>query len=397
MDYSRKIQEEYNPKNYELAICIDPNCNCHTSQARNEYVRWFFNDLKCGGSEWREEQSSNDDGGSEKWMASLIDKVQQASGKVFDEMKADYLFHSKIVDEFSIMARNEIMQIKANNPSLTLDKAMKLFNTKKWNWVGGVKQQKHVTISKGYHLRPLPKNFIKEIENCITCKLNQQERDTHGGDYITNDKRIVSVEHILDMHPEIFLYFGKGTDIDVRPVIAFLDSIDYDKTKLGKKEKRRKIKEEKQQRILNKVPRLPKHNKNSLSRPRRTQAEIKNKIKSLDAVNQEPKLKTTEITTYERPGSIIKQLKTLHKKCMICQVEHFTKADGEQYSEVCHIIPHHTSQNNNSDNLIVLCPTCHKKFDLGRLADRKIMYEQLKMNYPAESFTVPIWYDEVEG
>ena len=358
----------------EIGICLNEKCGVHTSQAQKDAAKNFYSGLLIKDKDVIDHLTKL--GGSDMWISSLIDKAQRVSGNILGGMKADLFWQNSLEDEIRVISLDKANQTRQTDPSLTDDEIKNILNISDY-------------LRKSKHIIKVPPNIKKEIENCVTCKSK-----------IPMGKG--KIGHLLDMHPEIFLYFGNGTDKgnstgDVRGVVAFLDSIDFDKTKLGKKEKRRKIKEEKQRRLLNKLPRLPKYNKNSLSRPKRTQVEIINKIESLDAVNQEPKLKTVEITTYERPGSIIRQLKTLHKKCMICQVEHFTKADGDQYSEVCHIIPHHTSQNNNSNNLIVLCPTCHKKFDLGILADRKIMYEQLKMNYPAESFIIPIWYDEVKA
>ena len=78
---------------------------------------------------------------------------------------------------------------------------------------------------------------------------------------------------------------------------------------------------------------------------------------------------------------------------MICKVKHFRQANGERYCEVAHIIPNSVSQNNNSNNLIVVCPTCHKKFDLGKISLRIELYDKLRANFPGKDFTIPLWYE----
>ena len=92
-----------------------------------------------------------------------------------------------------------------------------------------------------------------------------------------------------------------------------------------------------------------------------------------------------------RNQQIIMLLKLKHTKCMICQVSHFEKISGALYSDAAHIIPWATSHNDSSENIIILCPTCHSKFDHAKITERQKMYKKLTDNFPNTKFEKPEW------
>jgi len=82
-------------------------------------------------------------------------------------------------------------------------------------------------------------------------------------------------------------------------------------------------------------------------------------------------------------------LKERHEKCMVCNIPHFKKENNVAYSEVHHLIPWSTSYDDSRENLVVLCPTCHKKFDHAKISERISMYKQLLKNFPDLKFRKP--------
>lgn len=74
---------------------------------------------------------------------------------------------------------------------------------------------------------------------------------------------------------------------------------------------------------------------------------------------------------------------------MICKQDHFERQNGELYSEVSHIIPFNLSHDDSVENLMVLCPTCHKKFDNARYFERMKLYRKLCRNFPQIKFKKP--------
>lgn len=64
-------------------------------------------------------------------------------------------------------------------------------------------------------------------------------------------------------------------------------------------------------------------------------------------------------------------------KCQACGFS-FTKRDGRRYIEAAHIKQLAKSHIDTVENLVALCPNCHKKFDLGDKEARKTVIEALK-------------------
>lgn len=110
-------------------------------------------------------------GGSHEWINAMADKVERCSTKTLDGMKADLVFHFNLLDE------KHAQGIKMGE---------------KWS-------------------RPMPPNIQKEIIQCKTCTTELGK--TEG----------ISIEHILDMHPDICLFCGGGTDKGFTPItVSFI-------------------------------------------------------------------------------------------------------------------------------------------------------------------------------
>ncbi len=90
-----------------------------------------------------------------------------------------------------------------------------------------------------------------------------------------------------------------------------------------------------------------------------TEAELENLVNFEDP-NATVRIKTSATSVRVYNPVIIRQLKTLYKGCcQICGQKPFAKIDCD-LSEVHHIDYFSVSHNNNSSNLIVLCPNHHR-------------------------------------
>tara|TARA_R100001132_G_C3212789_1_gene54933 strand:+ start:66 stop:515 length:450 start_codon:yes stop_codon:yes gene_type:complete len=110
----------------------------------------FFDDIRNGGN--TTVQYLLTEGGSQYWIKSLLNKVENASQQEFDFMKNDLKFHFKLLKKKTVPYGE------------------------KWK-------------------RNLPKNLTDEMMNCKDCKM-----------------KLFDFQHLLDMHPTFFLYIMDGTD-----------------------------------------------------------------------------------------------------------------------------------------------------------------------------------------
>ena len=92
--------------------------------------------------------------------------------------------------------------------------------------------------------------------------------------------------------------------------------------------------------------------------------ELKNLIKKIDE-----KLANSSLSTKRKIANLIVRNRALSRHikksknyiCQICQTPGFKKTKGELYAEAHHIEPLSQGGSHFSTNILVLCPTCHRK------------------------------------
>lgn len=83
-----------------------------------------------------------------------------------------------------------------------------------------------------------------------------------------------------------------------------------------------------------------------------------------------------------RPGAVTDYLKKLHNyTCQICGEQGFMQLNGMRYIEAHHIIELHKMMPGSycSDNIVVVCPTCHKKLHFARVSYSSIDSERVAL------------------
>ncbi len=123
--------------------------------------------------------------------------------------------------------------------------------------------------------------------------------------------------------------------------------------------------------------------------------EINEQIEKINKaiIRQGPKIgqvihKRTD-SEFKRNKQIVKFLKMKHSECMICKIDHFETVNGSLYSDAAHITPWSVSHDDSKENIIILCPLCHKKLDHATINERKKMYSKLISNNPDTAFKKP--------
>lgn len=82
------------------------------------------------------------------------------------------------------------------------------------------------------------------------------------------------------------------------------------------------------------------------------------------------------ITFFKRNKEIVKQLKELYNnKCQICQFT-FKKDNGDNYSETHHLIPLGHNGADKIENMVVLCPNCHRQLHYAKNNKYDIKYKE---------------------
>jgi len=90
--------------------------------------------------------------------------------------------------------------------------------------------------------------------------------------------------------------------------------------------------------------------------------------------------------TYKRDRELIAALKSKYDGvCQSCG-KTFRKEEEGNYSEAAHITPLEEGGSNTTQNILILCPTCHKKLDLGCEEARKEVIENVKDNFPDKDY-----------
>lgn len=82
------------------------------------------------------------------------------------------------------------------------------------------------------------------------------------------------------------------------------------------------------------------------------------------------------IVYFKRNKEIVKSLKELYdNKCQICQFT-FKKDNGENYSETHHVIPLGQNGSDKIENMVVLCPNCHRQLHYAKNNKYDIKYKE---------------------
>jgi len=80
-------------------------------------------------------------------------------------------------------------------------------------------------------------------------------------------------------------------------------------------------------------------------------------------------------STYKRYNYLMVQIKKYRNyKCQFCSTM-ILKANLEYYIEACHIKAKAEGGKDSLDNILILCPNCHKLFDCGNKEDEKFTKE----------------------
>ena len=84
-------------------------------------------------------------------------------------------------------------------------------------------------------------------------------------------------------------------------------------------------------------------------------------------------------TTYYKRNMTLRALlkEKYNDVCQICG-QTFERYDGGRYSEIHHLLPLEYGGLDSLDNIVVVCPTCHKKFHYGK--DEIIIEMMKKLN-----------------
>ncbi|MBD3192156.1 MAG: hypothetical protein GF308_16045 [Candidatus Heimdallarchaeota archaeon] len=91
------------------------------------------------------------------------------------------------------------------------------------------------------------------------------------------------------------------------------------------------------------------------------EAEIQEFIEDCSPNNLTPRICQRTIKTIKRNKTLARELKKLYQgKCQVCKFT-FQKKDGENYSEIHHIIPLGEDGSDRISNMTILCANCHKK------------------------------------
>ena len=98
--------------------------------------------------------------------------------------------------------------------------------------------------------------------------------------------------------------------------------------------------------------------------------ELLNKI--TDCENDNSEKITVNGKTYKRHNYLMVQIKKYRDyKCQFCSTK-IPKSNGEYYIEACHIKAKSEGGKDRLDNILILCPNCHKMFDFNERVDQKI-------------------------
>jgi len=94
--------------------------------------------------------------------------------------------------------------------------------------------------------------------------------------------------------------------------------------------------------------------------------------KIIECENDKSEEITVKSKIYKRHNYLMVQIKKYRDyKCQFCSTT-ILKANGDCYIEACHIKPKAEGGKDSLNNILILCPNCHKLFDYGKREKEKI-------------------------
>ena len=91
----------------------------------------------------------------------------------------------------------------------------------------------------------------------------------------------------------------------------------------------------------------------------------------IDCENDKSEKITIKGKTYKRHNYLMVQIKKYRDyKCQFCSTK-IQKANGDFYIEACHINAKSKGGKDSLNNILILCPNCHKLFDFGKKENEK--------------------------
>lgn len=112
------------------------------------------------------------------------------------------------------------------------------------------------------------------------------------------------------------------------------------------------------------------------------------KLKKLITDNEKIKKETIEINlkTYKRHNYLMALIKKYRNyTCQFCSTT-ILKENGEYYIEACHIKAKSDGGKDSLDNILILCPNCHKLFDYGKKEKIKHTKEMYSVRINGEDY-----------
>jgi len=121
-------------------------------------------------------------------------------------------------------------------------------------------------------------------------------------------------------------------------------------------------------------------------------------LKEIEKLSEKPIDIETMLASYSKPGLVTDDVpqKTIvnnyvrdpklaalmkiknHHHCQVCEKPTFESKDGNLYTESHHVMPRGKGGADDPKNILITCPTCHKKFDKGNEKTLIEVYRILK-------------------
>jgi hypothetical protein len=112
--------------------------------------------------------------------------------------------------------------------------------------------------------------------------------------------------------------------------------------------------------------------------------DILNKI--IDCENDKSEIITINGRSYKRHNYLMVQIKKYRDyKCQFCSTK-IPKSKGDYYIEACHIKAKSEGGKDKLGNILILCPNCHKLFDLNERVDEKFVKDTYSVTLNGKKF-----------